>query len=408
MTFDVAAIRQEFPIFHVRPHGKQLHYLDNGATAQMPRAVLDAIVRHETTARANVKRSVHYLAEAATDAFETARGALAQFVNADEPDEVVITSGCTGAINLLANSYGALLHPGEEILISHLEHHSNIVPWQMVAERRGLVLKAIPATADGRLDLDSLERLVTPRTRLIAVTHVSNVTGAETDVARVVAAARSVGARVMLDGAQRAAHGDLDVQELGVDFYACSGHKMFGPNGVGILWGRADLLQRMPPFLGGGEMIHRVTIERSSFAPPPHRFEAGTPPIAQAVGMGVAAKWIQGLDLDGAHEHLMTLTGRLLDGLASLPKVRVIGPAGLQQRYPVVSFAVEGAHPHDICQILDRDGVALRGGHHCAQPLMDAFGITGTTRASLACYNDRSDVDALLNGLEDAIAKLCR
>jgi len=407
-AFDPARVRAEFPIFAVRPHGQPLHYLDNGATAQVPRTVLDAMLMHETTARANVKRSVHYLAEAASNAFDAARESMARYVNADTPDEIVFTSGCTGAINLMAHAFGATLKGGDEILLSVLEHHSNLVPWQMLRERAGIALRFIPTTADGRLDLDAAERLVGPRTRLIAVTHTSNVTGAETDVARLVGLAKAVGARILLDGAQRAPHGPLDLPSLGVDAYAMSGHKMFGPNGVGVLWARHELLGAMPPFLGGGEMIRRVTLERTEYADPPHRFEAGTPPIAQAVGMAAAADWISRLDGEAVHEHLLRLTGRILDGLSSRPRVRVIGPAGLQSRAPVVSFAVEGAHPHDVCQILDRHGVALRGGHHCAQPLMEAFGVTGTTRASLACYNDDADVDALLNGLDDAIARLCR
>ncbi|MCW5730186.1 MAG: SufS family cysteine desulfurase [Alphaproteobacteria bacterium] len=408
MTFDPAALRAEFPILALRPHGQPLHYLDNGATAQVPRAVLDAIMRHETGARANVKRSVHYLAEAATEAYEAARNTLATYLNAADADEIVFTSGCTAAINLLAHSFGSRLDPGDEVLVSVLEHHSNIVPWQMLRERRGIVLKAIPVTPEGRLDLDRMESLLGKRTRLVALTHVSNVTGAETDVARVVAAAGAVGARVFLDGAQRAPHGPLDVRGLGIDFYACSGHKMFGPNGIGVLWGRKELLETMPPFLGGGEMIERVTIERTSYAEVPRRFEAGTPPIAQAVGLAAAAKWIAGLDQEAVHAHLARLTGRLLEGLARFRKLRVIGPQGLQARYPVVSFAIDGAHPHDVCQILDRHGVALRGGHHCAQPLMDAFGVAGTTRASLACYNDSDDIDALLAGLDDAMTRLGR
>lgn len=406
MAFDVAAIRAQFPILDPAAHGRPLHYLDNGATAQMPQAVLDAVIRHETRHRANVKRSVHFLAEAATEAYDQAREAMAAYVNAAGADEIVFTSGCTAAINLVAHSFGALLKPGDEVVFSTLEHHSNIVPWHMLAKRAGVVVKAIPVTAEGRLDLAALPKVIGPRCKLVAVTHVSNVTGAETDVAALVAAAHAVGAKVLLDGAQRAPHGPIDVAALGVDFYAFSGHKMFGPNGVGVLWGRGELLARMPPFLGGGEMIARVTLEETSFAEPPRRFEAGTPPIAQAVGMAAAARWIESVDQEAAHAHLQKLTARLLDGLDRMKKVRVIGPTGLQARFPVVSFAVEGAHPHDICQMLDEDGVALRGGHHCAQPLMAAFGVTGTTRASLALYNDAGDIDALLAGLDRTIPRL--
>jgi cysteine desulfurase/selenocysteine lyase len=406
MAFDVAAIRAQFPILAPGAHDRPLHYLDNGATAQMPQAVLDALFRHETRHRANVKRSVHFLAEAATEAYDNAREVMAAYVNARSSDEIVFTSGCTAAINLVAHSYGALLKPGDEVVISALEHHSNIVPWHLLAKRAGVTVKAIPVTSEGRLDLAALPQVIGPRCRLVAVTHVSNVTGAETDVAAVVSAARAVGAKVLLDGAQRAPHGPVDVQALGIDFYAFSGHKMFGPNGIGVLWGRGELLAEMPPFLGGGEMIARVTLEETTFAEPPRRFEAGTPPIAQAVGVAAAARWLESIDQEAAHAHLQALTARLLDGLDGMEKVRVVGPRGLQARYPVVSFTVDGAHPHDICQMLDESGVALRGGHHCAQPLMQAFGITGTTRASLALYNDTSDVDALLTGLDRTIRRL--
>ena len=410
MAFDVARLRAEFPILATTAAGVPLHYLDNGATSQMPRAVLDAIERHETTHRANVLRGVHRLAEAATAAYEGARGEVARYVNAAAPAEIVFTSGTTAAINLVARTFGEQLVAGDEVVLSRLEHHSNIVPWQLLRDRRGIAIKVIEATRDGRLDLDSLDRLLTPRTRLIAITHVSNVTGAVTDVARVVAAAARVGAKVLLDGAQRAPHGPLDVQALGVDFYAFSGHKVYGPNGIGVLWGRRALLDAMPPFLGGGEMIRTVTFERTTYADVPHRFEAGTPPIAQAVGLGAALAWVSGLDAPAVEGHLMDLTARLLDGLQALDRgrgvIRVIGPDGLQARMPVVSFAIEGAHPHDICQLLDRDGCALRGGHHCAQPLMDFFDVAGTTRASLAPYNDRADVDAMLASLDRAIAKL--
>lgn len=412
MAFDVTALRQSFPIFDLKVHGRPLHYLDNAATSQIPLAVLDAVNRHETTSRANILRSVHFLAEAATEAYEDARAAIAAYVNAYAPEEVIFTSGCTSAINLVAHSFGARMSPGDEIVISLLEHHSNIVPWQLLRERRGIEIKVLPATDEGRIDLDAVDRIVTSRCKLIAVTHVSNVTGAETDVAPLVAAARAVGAKVLLDGAQRVPHGRLDVQALGVDFYAFSGHKMFAPNGIGVLWSRRDLLADMPPFMGGGEMIEHVTIAKTTYAVPPHRFEAGTPPIAQAVGLGAATRWIEELDHRGAEDHMHRLLERLLDGLSQIgpakERLRIIGPSGLQSRFPVVSFAVDGAHPHDICQILDQHGVALRGGHHCAQPLMEAFGVGATTRASLAYYNTVEDVDAFLYGLDDTLRRLLR
>lgn len=402
MSFSAAAVRAQFPILA----DPTLHYLDSGATGQTPRAVLDAVATHETTSRANVLRGVHRLAEAATEAFAQARERVAGYLNVANADEVVFTSGTTGAINLVAHSFGERLRPGDEVVISGLEHHSNIVPWQLLRQRRGIVLKALPATAEGRIDLAALDRVVTPRTRLIAVTHVSNVTGAVTDVSAIVAAARAVGATVLLDGAQRVPHGPVDLAALGVDFYAFSGHKMFGPNGIGALWGRMELLDSMPPFLGGGEMIRTVTLEETVYADVPHRFEAGTPPIAQAVGLGAAATWLGEQDWPAIAAHELRLTGKLLDGLATMPKLRVFGPSGLQGRAPVVSFDIPGAHPHDVCQMLDADGVALRGGHHCAQPLMDAFDLPGTTRASLALYNDDGDIEALLTGLDKAIRRL--
>jgi cysteine desulfurase/selenocysteine lyase len=405
MSFDLAGVRAQFPILARRVGDAPLHYLDNAATAQAPDAVLDAVRRFETTARANVLRGVHQLAEEATAAYAAARASLARYLNV-RADEVVFTSGTTAAINLVAHSFGAMLSPGDEVVISELEHHSNIVPWQMLRDRRGIVLKAIPVTHDGCLDLGKLGQLVTRRCRLIAVTHASNVTGAVTELDRVIDAAKAAGARVLLDGAQRAPHGPLDLPGLGVDFYAFSGHKMCGPHGVGALWARRDLLDAMPPFLGGGEMIRTVTIERTSYAAPPHKFEAGTPAIAQAIGLGEAAEWLMRLDWPAVSAHEMRLTQRVLDGLPK--QAKVIGPTGLQGRMPVISFDLPGIHPHDVCQLLDRRGVALRGGHHCAQPLMDRFGLSGTTRASIALYNNDDDVDALLTGLDDVIRRLGR
>ena len=404
--FDIAGLRAEFPILGERINGAPLHYLDNGATSQTPTAVLDAVATHETAARANVLRGVHTLAERATEAFENARKDVACYVGAPDSDELIFTGGTTSGINLVANAYGALLSEGDEIVISMLEHHSNIVPWQLLRERRGIVLNTLPATEDGRIDLDHLAETVTEKTRLIAMTHVSNVTGAVTDVARIVDAAGAVGAKVLLDGAQAVPHGPIDVAALGIDFYAFSGHKMFAPNGIGGLWAKRELLDQMPPFMGGGEMIRSVTMEKTSYAPPPHKFEAGTPPIAQAVGLAAAARWAMALDDGAVTAHVNRLMGRILEGLGARDAIRIIGPEGLQGRAPVISFYIDNVHPHDVCTILDSHGVALRGGHHCAQPLMDHFDLAGTTRASLACYNDDADVDALLAGIDDAIARL--
>jgi cysteine desulfurase/selenocysteine lyase len=400
MGFDVAAIRAQFPIFA----DGALHYLDSASTSQMPQKVMDAVTRFDSTSRANVHRGVYRLAEQSTEAYEAARSTIAQWLGV-APKEVIFTSGTTGAINLVAHGFGDALKAGDEIVLSQLEHHSNIVPWQLLRERSGVVLRVIPVRDDGALDLAALPGLIGKRTRLIAVTHTSNVTGAITDVAAVVAAARSVGALVLLDAAQRMAHGPVDLPALGVDFYAFSSHKMCGPTGVGVLWARGEILARMRPFLGGGEMIRSVTFERTTYADPPHRFEAGTPPITQAVGLGAAVDFLRALPWPDVHAHEMALTGRMLDGLGRIKGVRVIGPAGLQGRAPVVSFTHETLHPHDLCQMLDAHGLALRGGHHCAQPLMDRFDVAGTARASLAFYNDAGDIEALLEGLGAVIRR---
>jgi len=346
---------------------------------------------------------VHRLARAAAAAYDEARSRVARFLHAYSVEEILFTYGTTSSINLVAFSFGALLKPGDEILLSVLEHHSNLVPWQKLAERRGVVLRFLPMTGDGRLELDWLDSELTDRCRFVALTHCSNVTGAMTDVARVVAAARVVGAKVMLDGAQRAPHGPVDVRRLGVDFYAFSGHKTYGPTGIGVLWGRRELLAAMPPFMTGGQMIDQVTLTDASFRAPPRRFEAGTPPIAAAVGLGAALDFMQALDWRAIQSHELRLTRRLLDGLMAIRGVRVLGPLDTHDRRGVVSFAVEGFSAEEICRHLDSHGVALRGGYHCAQPLLRAFGVDGAARASLAPYSLDDDVDALLAGLEDLL-----
>lgn len=404
MTFDVSAVRADFPIFQHRPAG--FYYLDSAATGQICHAAAEALIDFETKSRSNVKRSIYPLAEAATEAFDEARRALADYAGAADPDEVVITSGTTLGLNLCAHAFGAALSEGDEVVLSELEHHSNIVPWQLLRARTGISLRVIPVTDDGRLDLDRLDEVITERCRLIAISHVSNVTGAITDLAPIVEAAHAVGARVVVDGAQRAPHGPFDVQALGIDAYAFSGHKMFGPTGGGALWVRGELLDELPPFLGGGEMIHQVHFAQTTWREAPHRFEAGTPPIGPAIGMGAAARWLTGLDWEAAGRHELALTERLLDGLDRLDGIRVIGPRGLQGRIGIVSFEAEGAHAHDLCHLLGAKGVCLRGGHHCAQPLMEHFGIAATARASLAPYNDEADVDALLHGLDEALTLL--
>jgi cysteine desulfurase/selenocysteine lyase len=398
-SFDAGTLKRTFPSLA----DPSLHYLDNAATAQMPDVVFGALRQFELEARANVHEGVHRLGRAATVAYGEARWRVARLLNAYSVEEVVFTYGTTSSINLLAFSFGELLKPGDEILLSVLEHHSNLVPWQKLAERRGVVLRFLNATADGRLDLRGLESELTSRCRLVALTHCSNVTGAVTDVARVVTAARTVGSLVMLDGAQRAPHAPVDVRELGIDFYAFSGHKAYGPTGIGVLWGRSELLATMPPFMTGGQMIDRVTLTDTSFRSPPRRFEAGTPPIAAAVGLGAALNFLQALDWRAIQNHELRLTRRLLDGLAAMRGVRVLGPADIRDRSGVVSFTVEGFSAEQVCRHLDHYGVALRGGYHCAQPLFGALGADGAARASLAPYSLDADVDALFAGLEDVI-----
>lgn len=401
---DLPGLRAEFPIFAAQ--GPRFHYLDNAATGQICRAAAEALVDFETRARANVKRGVYRLADEATRAFEEARARIAAYVGAREASEVVITSGTTHALNIAAHSLCARLHAGDEILLSLAEHHSNIVPWQLAAERVGALIRAIPLDGGGRLDLERLGELVSRRTKVIAVTHCSNVTGAVTDLSRIREAARAVGAILVVDGAQRVPHGPVDVQASGCDLYAFSGHKLFAATGAGALWIRRELAEELPPFMGGGEMIRRVGIERSTFAAPPHRFEAGTPPIGPALAMGAAAAWLAGLDWSAIHTHEMALADRLMGGLQAIPGIRLLGSASLQARAPLVSFVVDGVHPHDVCQLLDERGVCTRGGHHCAQPLHAALGLEASARASIALYNDESDIDALLEGIEDAVRRL--
>ncbi|SPD75307.1 putative cysteine desulfurase [uncultured Desulfobacterium sp.] len=412
MAFSPERFGREFKIMRDRKNSNNpLHYLDNAATTQVPDAVIEAMVTHETRCRANVKRGVHRLAEEANEAYEGAREGVARFLGGGLSDEVIFTSGATAGINYIAQSYGQILQPGDEILISMLEHHSNMIPWQMLKERHGIRLRYLPVTEKGELDLYQLDNYVTTKTRLVAVTHGSNVTGAITDVSHIVDIAHEKGAKVLLDGAQTAPHGPLDLKALDADFYVLSGHKVYGPTGVGVLWGRMSLLESLPPAFGGGEMVNDVGLDNNTYAPPPHRFEAGTPPITQAVGLGAALNWLMDQDLQGMHEHLNRLTGRIMRGLEEMTSgstsIRILGPPSGCNRLPLVSFAVKGMHPHDICQIMsDRYGVALRGGHHCAQPLHNHYGLDASTRVSLAGFNLQEDVDVFLKGLEGTIKML--
>lgn len=401
--FCLSSFRHQFPILEEPVNGCRLHYLDNAATTQVPQRVLSALYQYEATARSNVKRGVHQLASRSTDAYEGAREIVARYLNAQSHEEVVFTSGTTASVNLLAFSLGSTFEAGDEIVISQSEHHSNYIPWMMLGERQGVIIKIAPVDGDGRIDMEALERLVSPRCRLIALTHASNVTGAVTDVISVVKIARHSGALVFLDGAQAAAHGPLDLQELDVDFYAFSGHKCYGPTGVGVLWGRQGLLKDLPPFLGGGGMVQRVCDTHTDYAEGYRRFEAGTPPIAQAVGLGEALQWLMEQPWETLRQRERKLTGLLLSMLKSIPGLRLLGPGNLDQRLPLVSFDIAGVHPHDLCYLLDQQGVALRGGSHCAQPLMQSFGVSASSRVSLALYNDEDDIEALSVALKSAV-----
>jgi len=392
---DVAKLRADFPALQLSVRGKPLVYLDNAATSQKPRAVLDALQRYYEEGNANVHRGVHYLSEHATAAYEGAREKARRFLNAREAREVIFVRGTTEGVNLVASSFGrGNLKPGDEVLVSTMEHHSNIVPWQLACEERGAKVTVIPMNRRGELLLDEYERLLGPRTRLVAVAHVSNSLGTINPIAEMVRLAHAKGIPVLVDGAQAAPHLPIDVQALGCDFYTVSGHKMFGPTGIGLLYGRAERLEALPPYQGGGDMIRSVTFAKTTFAPIPAKFEAGTPHIAGAIGLGAAIDYLAGLDRDALATHEQDLLGYATDQLAALPGVRLIGTAA--HKASVVSFVVEGVHAHDVGTIVDREGVAIRTGHHCTQPVMEFFGIPATARASFAFYNTRADVDALV------------
>ncbi|MBB3911391.1 cysteine desulfurase [Sphingomonas desiccabilis] len=373
-------------------------YLDTAATAQKPRPVLDAIARGYGETYATVHRGVYQRSADMTLAFEAARRRVAEFIGAGSPDEIVFTRGATEGINLVAQCWaGTQLKAGDRILLSMLEHHSNIVPWQMVAERVGAAIDVVPLTADGRIDLDAMERMLRPEHKLVALAHVSNVLGSVLDVSRAVALAHKVGAKILIDGCQAVARLPVDVTKLGCDFYVFSGHKLYGPTGIGVLWGRGELLEAMPPYQGGGSMIDRVTFERTTYAPPPGRFEAGTPHIVGVLGLHAAIDYVAGIGLDAIHAHETALVAAARDGLERINSVTLFGP---EDSAGIVSFAIEGVHPHDIGTILDEERVAIRAGHHCAQPLMERLGVPATARASFGVYNSAADVDALVRGLE--------
>ena len=399
--FDPHAVRRDFPVLDQEVNGHPLVYLDNAATTQKPEQVIEAISNYYRRDNANVHRGAHTLSDRATRAFENARERAARFINSPAASQVIWTSGTTEAINLVANSWGrSNLKPGDRILVSWLEHHSNIVPWQLVAAATGAELVPIPVTDGGEIDLDALDGLLDERVRMVAVNHVSNALGTVNPVADITRRAKAAGARVLIDGAQSVAHWPVDVQALDCDFFTFSGHKLFGPTGIGVLWGRETLLESMPPFLGGGEMIETVSFTGTTFSALPFKFEAGTPNIAGAIGLGAAIDYVEGLDRAAAAEHEAALLQRTLELAGDIPGLRRIGTQ--VDSAGIFSFLLEGTHPSDLGMLLDQQGIAVRTGHHCAQPLMDRFGIPGTVRASYSIYNTQEDVTRLFEGIHKA------
>ncbi len=396
---DLSHLRADFPILSQTVRGKPLVFLDSAASAQKPEAVIEAMVRTMRTQYANVHRGLHWMSERTTDAYEGARDKVAAFIHAPSRDEVIFTQSSTGAINLLAHAFGDTLRPDQAVVISEMEHHANIVPWQMLRDRRGIELRVVRVTDGGELDLDHLgELLADGRVGLVAVTHMSNVLGSVTPAARIAALAHEAGAMLLLDGSQAVVHRRLDVQATGADFYVFTGHKLYGPTGIGVLWGRRALLETMQPFLGGGDMIGSVSFEHSTWAELPHRFEAGTPPIIEAIGLGAAIDYVSAIGFDRIEAHEAALTEHALSRLSAIEGLRILGHA--QDRGGVFSFTMENAHAHDIATLLDRNGIAVRAGNHCAEPLMRRLGVGSTARASFGLYTTRAEIDLLADGLE--------
>ena len=401
---NVEQIRSQFPILSREVNGKPLVYLDSAASAQKPDAVIDAMSDQMRTAYSNVHRGLHTLANETTHAMETARAEVANFINAESVDEIVFTKGATEGINLVANGMVDRIKPGDEIVLSIIEHHANIVPWHFLRERHGAVLKWVGLNDDGSLDMEALEEAIGGRTILVALTHMSNVLGTLTDAKRIVSLAHAAGAEVLLDGCQAIVHERVDVRDLGCDYYVFSGHKLYGPSGVGVLYGRREALEKLRPYQGGGEMIETVTKEVVTYNDVPHRFEAGTPPIIEIIGLGAAIRWINSTDRDAVTAHEKALYERAYHNLKSMNSLRLHGEA--PEKGAILTFSVDGLHPHDIAQILDKYGVAIRAGHHCAQPLMNHLGVTATARASFAIYNTVDDVDRFSDALAKAIRML--
>jgi len=399
MPYDVARIRADFPILSSTVHGKPLVYLDNGASAQKPRQVIDRVSQVYETGYANVHRGLHYMSEKATDDYEGARETVRRFLNAASTSEIIFTRNTTEAINLAAFSWGrANLQAGDEIIITYMEHHSNIVPWQMLRDEKGLVLKAVKPGEGGAFDMEGFKALLTDRTRLVAICHVSNVLGTVVPVHEVTRLAHEAGAKVLLDGSQAVQHIPVDVQDIGCDFYCFTGHKLYGPSGIGVLYGKEAILDAMPPYQGGGDMISSVTIEKSEWADLPNKFEAGTPAIAQAIGLGAAIDYVTSVGLDRIAEHERDLLNYATQRLASVEGLTILGTAA--GKVSLATFTMDCAHPHDISTIVDQQGVAVRAGHHCAQPLMDYYDVGSTTRASFAMYNTREEIDVLVAALD--------
>jgi cysteine desulfurase/selenocysteine lyase len=397
-AFDVERIRADFPILQLRIDGKPLVYLDNAASSQMPRPVIDRLVRYQTMQHANINRAVHYLSETATSEYEAARRKLQRFINAREEREVIFTSGTTDAINLVMHGYGRkFIKTGDEIILTTLEHHSNIVPWQMLAEETGAKIRVVPINDAGELLIDEYEKLFNARTRFVGVMHVSNALGTINPVKQMIAFAHAHGVPVLVDGAQAVPHLQVDVQDLDCDFYAFSGHKLCGPTGIGVLYGKAALLEKMQPFKGGGDMILSVTFEKTTYNTIPHKFEAGTPPIAAAIGLGAAVGYLSAIGMDAIATHELDLLNYATEQMTRMPGVRIIGTA--KNKASVISFTVDGVHPHDVGTLLNQEGVALRTGHHCAQPVMQRFKVPATSRASFAFYNTLAEIDALIAGI---------
>jgi len=403
-AFPIERIRADFPLLQTEMNGKPLVFLDSAASSQKPQQVLDAIEQYYDNDNANVHRGVYNLSQRATDAFESARKTMAAYINAPDEHEVIWVRGCTEGINLVASSYGQRFKLGDEIIVSHMEHHSNIVPWQMLCERSGAVLKVIPVLQNGELDMAAYAELLSEKTVMVSVVHVSNALGTVNPVVEICNMAHEVGAAVLVDGAQATPHGAVDVQAIGCDFYTFSGHKMCGPTGQGILWGRRELLESMPPYHGGGEMIDKVSFEGTTYNVIPFKFEAGTPNIAGAIGLAAAADYMSNLDLDAIESYESDLLDYATAEMSKIEGLKVIGTAS--KKHSVLSFLVDGMHPYDLGTLLDKQGVAVRTGHHCCQPLMEHFGIPGTVRASFAFYNTHDDIDRLVAATTRAVKML--